>query len=652
MLATLDSTPARADHPALSSTLRPLIDEAITRGEAFAADGAVAAPLRVEGAVAGAVGLLRGPGRGFTADEVRIVQAFAQQAALTLEAARVSADAIQRLRGAEELARVAQVLTESLDMAAVSERVVESVLSLFRANSSALYQAAADGSLAALAWGGQGRTYFEPGQTFARGVGVAGRALTTGRAVWSADVLRDDRITLTADMRQRIVAAGNRAVLAVPLRAKGRFIGALSIADQGVRPFTAAEVALLQTFADQAALALENARLYSEAQQAYEELSRAQAQLVRSETLRAIGEVAAGAAHHLNNLLAVILARTQLMLRKLTVPEMRRPLEVVERAATDAADVVRRIRTFSRAHPTPTLESVDLNQLLHEVVELTRPRWRDEPQRRGVSFEIVLDTAPAVPAVAGEAAALREVLVNLLLNAVDAMPVGGTVRMRTWADADAVHCAVTDTGTGMTPEVQRRAFDPFFTTKGPKSTGLGLSVNDGIIRAHGGALAIDSEPGRGTTVRFHLPIARTFTTARPQPPVIVGESSARLRILLVDDETEVRAALAEMLREEGHQVAEAEDGPAGLARLGQGPACDLMLTDLGMPGLTGWEVVNAAKRARPGLIVGLVTGWGDDLDGKPGPCAPPDFVLAKPITQTALRLALARVALQRSEARA
>jgi CheY-like chemotaxis protein/anti-sigma regulatory factor (Ser/Thr protein kinase) len=247
-----------------------------------------------------------------------------------------------------------------------------------------------------------------------------------------------------------------------------------------------------------------------------------------------------------------------------------------------------------------------------------------------------------IPPIAGAAAALREVLMNLVLNAIDALPAGGTVKLRTWRDARGVSCAVSDTGTGMSPEVKRRALEPFFTTKGPKSTGLGLSVNYGIIGAHGGTMAIESAPGRGTTVTFTLPPASGAKTARSAPPLAIPQTP--LRILLIDDDGPIREVIADILREDGHQVEEAGHGRDGLARMRDGASLDLVITDLGMPDVTGWDVIRAAKDQQPPMAIGLVTGWGDDPDGRPTDCARPDFVLAKPVTHAALRLALGRVA--------
>lgn len=603
---------------------------------------ALAVPLIAQDLAVGVLAIFGEAGRHFAEDEIKLMQAFADQAAHALENARLYADTAQRRQEAEELARVARVLTESLDVASVTKGVVDSVLSLFGANSSALYLSEPDGSARALAWGGQGRAHFEPNQRFPPGVGIIGRALTTGEPAWSGNILEDTEFPVPDDMRRRIAASGNRAVLAVPMRAKGRIIGGLSIAHDTPRHFAAPTIALLQAFADQAALALENAKLYDETQRAYDELSQAQAQLVRSETLRAIGEVASGAAHHLNNLLAVITGRTELLLRQPSTSEIRKPLELIKRSAMDAAEVVRRIRSFSRAHSTPVVESLDLNQLVQEVVELTRPRWRDQSQQQGISIDVSVDAGQILP-VAGEAAALREVLMNLLLNAIDALPVGGTVVLRTWSDASRICCAVSDTGTGMSPEVQQRALEPFFTTKGPKSTGLGLSVNYGIVRAHGGTLAIESAPGRGTTVTFTLPAARPSETKVQSPPEAAARG-APLRVLVIDDDLNVRETIADILRGDGHEVEEVGHGRDGLARLHNGAALDLVITDLGMPEVTGWDIIRAANDRRPPVPIGLVTGWGDDPEGRPADCPGPDFVLAKPLTHAALRLALSRIA--------
>lgn len=601
----------------------------------------LAVPMRAKGRIIGGLSIAHNTPRRYAAATIALLQTFADQAALALENARLYDETERRRREAEELARFAKVLTETLDIHALANRIVESALLLFDAHASDLRMVESDGSLTEMSCAGALREHFEPGHRLPPETGISGVTARAGRAAWTRDILGDPAVVLTDDLRQRIAGLGSRAVLAAPLRAKGKVIAVLSVGDSKPREFSEAEVLLLQTFADQAAVAIENAQLYEEAQRAYDELSRAQAQLVRSETLRAIGEVASGAAHHLNNLLGIIAGRTELLLRRLTAPEVCKPLQIINRAALDAAEVVRRIRSFSRAHTEPLLESLNLNVLVQEIVELTRPRWSDQSQRQGISIDVAVDLGQ-IPPIAGEAAALREVLMNLLLNAIDALPAGGKVVVRTWSDEGGVSCAVSDTGTGMSPEVQRRALEPFFTTKGPKSTGLGLSVNYGIIGAHGGTLRIESEHGHGTTVKFTLPAAGPLETKRPHPEP--GAAQASLRILVIDDDQPIREVIADLLREDGHHVEEVGHGRDGLARLRNGGPLDLVITDLGMPEVTGWDIIRAAKDHRPPLPTGLVTGWGDDPDGRPADCSRPDFVLAKPVSHAALRLALGRIA--------
>jgi CheY-like chemotaxis protein len=238
-------------------------------------------------------------------------------------------------------------------------------------------------------------------------------------------------------------------------------------------------------------------------------------------------------------------------------------------------------------------------------------------------------------------APLREVVMNLVINAVDAMPEGGRISVRTWADDEWVHCAVADTGIGMSPEVRRRALEPFFTTKGLKSTGLGLSLNYGIIERLGGEMSIDSTEGVGTTVAFKLPVANRTT---PPSAVSVSRSARPLRVLVIDDEREVRTLLNEILTADGHEVVEAASGAEGLTLFAAPTNVDVVLTDLGMPGMTGWEVARAVKARRASVPVVLITGWGDNPEAPADHRRAADVVIAKPVTAETLRAAIARVA--------
>ncbi len=431
---------------------------------------------------------------------------------------------------------------------------------------------------------------------------------------------------LPAEIRGHIEQAGFRAVLAVPLLFKNRVIGALGVGDRAERVFDAEELRLAQAFADQAATALENARLFGDLRVALAAVEASQQQLVKTERLRALGEMAAGVAHDFNNLLAVILGRAELLLARVRDPEQVRGLETVRKAALDGAQTVRRIQEFTRTRRTRPFGQVDLRELLFEVVELTRPRWKDEAQSRGITYEVRVGGGP-VPLVGGIAEELGEVFTNLLVNALEAMSAGGRLIFRLATKADGVVVIAEDTGCGMSEETRRRVFDPFFTTKGPRGTGLGLAVAWGIITRHGGTIDVESTLGVGTTFTVRLPIRQKAPSEEESESPAAPARAAR--VLLIEDEPEVRAILSEVLTEHGYKVVEASDGQEGLARCEAEPI-DLIVSDLSMPRMSGWEVAAACQARFPHVPVGFITGWGDQLD--------PDqlrrhrirFVLAKP----------------------
>jgi CheY-like chemotaxis protein len=273
---------------------------------------------------------------------------------------------------------------------------------------------------------------------------------------------------------------------------------------------------------------------------------------------------------------------------------------------------------------------------VREVIELTRPRWRDEAQMRSLAIDVTMELGD-VPPVAGEAPALREVVMNLVFNAIDALPQGGHIRVKTWSGDDWVFCAVADDGVGMDDEIRRRALEPFFTTKGPQGTGLGLSVANTIVQRHGGELSLRPNDGKGTVITLRLPRAAAAPAAvEPAPPPAV----AGLHILVVADEETVREALADSLAEDGHTVITAASGPEGLGRLADGAKVDIVFTDLGMPEMTGWDVARAVRTRYPGLRVVLVTGWAVALELSDEERHAVDFVIAKPYTTEALRAAV------------
>jgi PAS domain S-box-containing protein len=332
-----------------------------------------------------------------------------------------------------------------------------------------------------------------------------------------------------------------------------------------------------------------------------------EAQMLQSEKLAALGQLAGGIAHNFNNQLQAILGYTQLMMRAPGNVEMvKKGLTVVESAAIGGTETVRRIQEFARLRPGEALVPVDLNQVIRDAITITRPRWEEEIARIGVRLDLDLSLRP-VPRINGRPAALAEVFTNLILNAIDAMPQGGRLTIDSRHEASQVIVTVNDTGHGMPESVRRRAFEPFFSTKGERGSGLGLSVSYSIVKRQEGDIRVDSQEGAGTTFTLTFPAgtiaARSDATAGKDRPRRQG------RVLLVDDEPRVLHALREMLVAAGHTVTVADSGATAL-QLFTSRRFDLLLTNLGMADMNGWELTERVRRQDAGLAVVFITGWG------------------------------------------
>jgi signal transduction histidine kinase len=434
-----------------------------------------------------------------------------------------------------------------------------------------------------------------------------------------------------------------KSLLVVPMKTpKGEVLGVLQLMnrrpDRGRRfgspedicrdavPFSARSQDLAMALAAQGAVALENSRLYAELRAALATVEESQQRIIRIERLRALGEMAGGVAHDFNNVLAVVVGRAQLLERQIEAPDLRRQLKIIERVAQDGAQTVRRIQEFARMRRTRPWQHVDLTDVVREVVEAARPRWSDQAQARAVTYAVRLDLAP-LPPVVGDPAELRETFLNLLFNALDAMPQGGVVTFSTRSDGDRVACMVADTGVGMSEAVRQRCFEPFFTTKVEHGTGLGLSIVYGIVSRHGGDIEAWSRPGEGSRFTVRLPIGAEIPPAPPELPAPRAGRSAR--ILIVEDEAAIREVLVDALGGQSHEVVACANGASALT-LVDGRAFDLALVDLSMPGLSGWEVAEGLRAAQPNVPIALVTGWGDQVDSEEARARGIDYLVAKP----------------------
>ena len=331
-------------------------------------------------------------------------------------------------------------------------------------------------------------------------------------------------------------------------------------------------------------------------------------QLRQSEKLTALGQLAGGIAHDFNNLLQAILGYAQLMKQNPRDAEfVARSLNIVEAAAVDGSETVRRIQQFARLRPDEQFVGVDVNQIVHDAVAIVRPRWEEKIARDNRPLDLRLDLG-SIETINGRPAALTELMTNLILNALDAMPDGGTLTITTRGEPRRqITLTVTDTGIGMPEPVRRRIFEPFFSTKGEDGSGLGLSMVYSIVRRHGGEIRVESEPGRGATFTLTFPVASEPIGAEPESALPRARRPAR--VLLVDDDPKVLGTLTEILRSVGHTVTAAASGAAGVAAYGPG-RFDVVLSNLGMAGMNGWELAERLRRVDSDVVILFITGWG------------------------------------------
>ncbi len=374
---------------------------------------------------------------------------------------------------------------------------------------------------------------------------------------------------------------------------------------------------------------------------ALQELKETQRQLLSQARLHAFSEMAGGVVHDFNNALMSVVGYSDLLLSTPALMEDRETvteyLQIMNTSGRDAAHVVSRLRDFYRPRDfSDIFAPLELNKLLEQVVPITQPKWKDQALAAGrvVAVELDLEKLPPVSANESE---LRELMTNLIFNAVDAMPQGGTITLRTRRCPEGALMEVSDTGTGMSEEVRSRCLEPFFSTKGDKGTGLGLSMVFGIVQRHMGKLDLQSEPGKGTTFSIRLPSALADAATAEECP----RPEQGLRILVVDDEPVTRDVVSRFLRMDGHDVTAVTNGHDALAEFAA-HTFDLLLTDHGMPGMNGLQLAGVVKEMRQGLPVILLTGFGH-AGLKSGDMPPEvDFVLSKPVPQMALRRAVAK----------
>ena len=526
------------------------------------------------------------------------------------------------------LGRLTHLISSSLDVQEVLGAIAEAATELLPATTVSIWIADEANHLLELrglspdAAGGD-----DPARTLRYGEGVAGWVAESRRLVEVPDVFSDERIVARAWFESH----GLKSYIAVPILFHDSLLGVLALFGPDRLRLDEKDQELLAAFVSQAGVAIRNARLYEQLGVAHERLAKSQEQLVASERSRAVAQISLGLAHNFNNLLMIILGRAELLRANPQATELGRGLDAIAEAARRGAQLIRRLQRFADPDSTCASGAVSVRDVLEDVVALARPTWGGEAKHPGVDYEVRFE-GDLSPLAAGRAEDLREVFTNVLINAFEAMPAGGEVLLRLHDDGDHVVVTVEDAGVGMSDETRRRAFEPFFTTKGPRAVGMGLPSAWGIVKALGGSIDLASAPGKGTRVTVRLIPVRPV----PQnPDVGAATSSSGARVLVIDDDPLVRDVLAELLRSGGHSVVDAASGSEGLA-LCEAQPFDLVLTDVSMPAMSGWDVAAALMPRSPAIPVGFITGWGDTLDRDALARYRVNFVVAKPVTAAEL----------------
>ncbi|HLZ73222.1 MAG TPA: ATP-binding protein [Dehalococcoidia bacterium] len=625
----------------------------------------VCVPLIARGRTIGALTFISGDAgeapRRYGPQDLALLEDLAHRAALAVDNARLYEAEQQARRAAERsagrtarLQAVTAALSEALTPAQVAHVIVAQTMAALRADAAFVALLGEDGAVTVVEVAGTPIDLEPERRTLTLDAALPlSDAMRAREPLWldSAEMLTR-RYPVISDLRVR---TGRAALACIPLLVEGRVVGGLSMSFPEARTFTEEDRALALALARQCAQALERSRLYdaeraarAAAEAAATEVKRTQERVIESERLRALGELASGIAHDFNNILAVILGRCEVLLAGDTASvspgEVARHFEVVRQAARDGEATVKRLQAFSGINRAPSTGAMDVPAIVRDVVEYTRPRWKDEAQQRGVTVQMQIE-APTLPPIVGDPSELREVLVNMLFNALDAMPHGGTIQLSVRRNDGEVIVRIADTGLGMTEAVRKRIFEPFYTTKGQRGAGLGLSMSYGIVTRMGGHIDVHSTPGEGTAFTITLP----FREAPPEEQDGRIEFVGPLSILLVDDEALILETTQLMLELDGHQVTTADSGAEALALLresaepGEAGIYDAVLTDLGMPGMNGLQLLAAIRAAGYTLPCLLVTGWGAELAGTDVEAAGAQAVLPKPFSIQQLRQALGAV---------
>ncbi len=613
---------------------------------------ALVVPIQTDGRIEGLLYAENRSPRPFTGQDEAVLVRLAEHAAVAIRNARLLDDLKTRQTRLEALLEVSHEISQIQPMESLLETIARACGQVLDSNSVGFRVVEGDELvIGGGTWGDAAEVMRAPRLKI--GESVSGLVAATGMPLVIEDATEDPRVL--PDHREALRRLGYRAWLGVPVKLGERVVGVLSVRTRHEGGFSKEDQAIAAAFASQAATALENTRLFQEVQQAYAEVSRVQEELMQAQKMDAIGRLAGGIAHDFNNLLTIVHGRSEILLRRVGQedPRSRRDIETIQHTALRAAGLTRQLLAFSRKQVLQP-RVLSLNNAVTETAVMFR-------RLIGEDINLVVVPGAGLDRVKADPTQLEQILINLAVNARDAMPRGGRLVIET-ADVELgepfvrhhpgsrpgpyVMLTVSDDGCGMSPEIQARIFEPFFTTKEKgKGTGLGLATVYGIVKQHDGYIAVKSAPGEGTTFSVYLPRAEDGDEVAAAAAVAGAAPGGSETILLVEDEDDVRELAREILEMNGYRVLEAAQGTEALriCRESQDPV-HLLLTDVVMPGMSGRDLAREVERLRPETRVVYMSGYTDDALGKHGVLEPGVILLEKPFTPdtllTAVRSAL------------
>lgn len=584
----------------------------------------VAIPLIYKNEIIGVLDLESSKLNAYNKEHLRILNYFASQIALAIRNAMLFEEIKNRAQEMRVLNEISSASISTLDLRRLYRIISRKIMEIFKVDT--YYLAVCDYEKDEISFPffiDKGKPMKLKPVKISQMPGLTGWIIKNKKPLMFTDY---DREKESLPVKPIVIGKATQSYIGVPIISKGKVLGVISIQSYRKRAFTPWHLDLLKTIANHISLTIENAKLFKDVKDAYKRLKESQRRLVQTEKMRALGIASAGIAHQFNNILSAILARAQLLSQKTDDPGIKRNLEIIEKASLGGAEIVRRLLGFSKVEEKRELEILEITRPIEEAIQLTEVKWKNEAEAMGKKIEIKSELGKGL-FVKGRYAEIREAIVNIILNSVDAIEKNGYIYVRSSSSGKWVLIEIKDNGRGIPSSELDKVFDPFFTTKGVSGTGLGLSFVYGVIKKHKGKIEIESEEGKGTNVKIYLPKAKGIEERRVD--VQEKEEKAPMKILVIEDEEYVIDLIEEILKANGHHVSLANSGGEGLSKF-EKEDFDIVVTDLGMPGISGWEVAERIRALNKNIKIGFITGWNIRGERERLEKLGIDFVITKP----------------------